>query len=187
MGAGQAQVIGYRWWRLVVWGVLLLALPVVVLMPGRPLWPAGTILSRLHALRPGQPLVSRALKVYSIYGTRADPLADLRGLLPADLAVVGFVGRGDDPDISLWRPFGLRRVEHLLITDSGTEIRQRGIEYVAAGEFNFGFNGTTFAAWQQQTGAELVATTNATVRVSEGPQPWYIVRFPREPVTGSRR
>ena len=40
-------------------------------------------------------------------------------------------------------------------------------------------SGTTFATWQQQTGVELVATTNATVRVSEGPQPWYVVRLRR--------
>ena len=50
-------------------------------------------------------------------------------------------------------------------------------EYIVVGDFNFGLSGTTFAAWQQQTGVELVATTNATVRVSEGPQPWYIVRL----------
>jgi len=104
-------------------------------------------------------------------------LASVRALLPPNLAAVGFLARGDDPDISLWRPYGTRRVEHILVSDSPTNIQQRGIEYIVVGEFNFGLSGTTFADWQKQTGAELVATTNATVRVSEGAQPWYIVRL----------
>jgi hypothetical protein len=90
------------------------------------------------------------------------------------------MGRGDDPDISFWRPFGHRRVEHVLVKDPPSEIRRRGIEYVVIGDFNFDINGTTFAAWQQETGAKLIVTTNATVRVSEGPQPWYIVQFSRQ-------
>ena len=36
---------------------------------------------------------------------------------------------------------------------------------------------TTLAEWLAQSGAELVATTNLTVKVSDGPQPWHIVRF----------
>ena len=59
------------------------------------------------------------------------------------------MGRGDDMDISLWRPFGERRVEHVLVGDSAAEIRKRGIEYLVAGDFNFGMNGTSFAAWRQ--------------------------------------
>jgi hypothetical protein len=98
-------------------------------------------------------------------------------LLPANLTVVGFIARGDEPDISFWRPFGTKRVEHLLLTDTPANIRQRGIEYAVAGDYYFFYEGTSFAVWKQQTGAELVATTNITIRVSEGPQPWYVVRF----------
>jgi len=176
-GAKQGKVIRTRWWRIACWIVIGLAIPVVVLTPGRPLWPANTILSHFHQRYPNQRLITRALNVYSIYGKRADPLASIRSCLPHDIRVVGFMGRGDDPDISLWRPFGQRRVEHLLVTDSAVEIRRRGIEYIVAGEINFGLNGATFEGWKQQTGVELVKTANATVRVSEGPQPWYIVRL----------
>jgi len=176
-GAKQSEIIRRRWWAVSVWIVIGMAVPVLVLTPARPLWPAGTILSHLQNRYPGHALISRALKVYSIYGTRADPLAGVCSLLPPELPVVGFLARGDDPDISLWRPYGTRRVEHVLVSDSPASIQQRGIEYIVAGEFNFELSGTTFTAWQQQTGAQLVATTNATVRVSEGPQQWYIVRL----------
>jgi len=178
-GAKQAEILRRRWWTVSVWVVVGMAIPVLVLTPARPLWPACTILSQLQKQHPGNALISRALKVYSVYSTRADPLAAVRSLLPRDLAVVGFLARGDDPDISLWRPFGTTQVKHLLVSDSPADIRQRSIEYIVVGDFNFGLSGTTFAAWQQQTGVELMATTNATVRVSEGPQPWYVVRLRR--------
>ena len=113
VGAGQAQVIRRHWWRVMVWVVVLLAAPVVVLMPGHPLWPARTVLGKLLALHPRQPLITRALTVYTVYAVRADPLANVRAVLPQGLAMVGFMGGPDDTDISLWRPFGQRRVERL--------------------------------------------------------------------------
>jgi len=45
------------------------------------------------------------------------------------------------------------------------------------GGFNLKEHNTTLDAWLQSSSAELVATTNATLKVGEGLQPWYIVRF----------
>jgi hypothetical protein len=126
---------------------------------------------------PENRLLSRAQQVYEVYANRADPLASVRALLPPGLEVVGFMGRGDDPDISFWGPFFKRHVKHLLVNDSAEDIRRWGVEYAVVGDINFGLQGTTFEAWRQRVGAELVATTNATVRVSEGPQRWYVVRI----------
>jgi hypothetical protein len=178
LGAGQAVIVRRRWWRVMVWGVLLLAVSVLVLTPGRPLWPARTVLSKLVALKPGHRLLARALTVYSVYDVRSDPLANVRALLPEGLSVVGFMGTGDDIDISLWRPFGTRRVEHILLSDSLEQIRQRHIQYAVVGEVNLLENHTTLAAWQAKTGAQVVATATATMTVTQGPHPWYLVRFP---------
>jgi hypothetical protein len=179
MGAGQAVIVQRCWWRTLAWGVVLLAVPVVVLVPGRPLWPAQTILSRLTAWKPNQRLLQRALTVYSVYNVRSDPLADVRALLPQGLKVVGFMGTADDLDISLWRPFGSRRVEHILLSESPEQIRQRHIQYAVVGEVNLLENNTTLAEWQKRTGAELVATATATTTVFQGQRHWYVVRFPR--------
>jgi hypothetical protein len=176
VGAGQLQIVRRGWWRVMVGGVLFLALVVLVLSPDRPLWPAKTILSRLSAQHPDQPLLSRALNVYTVYSKRSDPLADVRALLPPDLKVVGFIGTVDDCDISLWRPYGERRVEHFFLTDPPAQIRQQ-VQYVVVGGFNLKENNMTLDAWLQSSGAELVATTNATLKVAEGLQPWYVVRF----------
>ena len=64
VGAGQAVIVRRRWWRALAWGVMLLALPVLVLTPGRPLWPAKTVLSKLLVWKPGNRLLTRALTVY---------------------------------------------------------------------------------------------------------------------------
>jgi hypothetical protein len=151
---------------------------VLVLTPGRPLWPAQTLLSKVLAWKPGQRSIARALAVYSVYDVRSDPLANVRALLPEGLSVVGFMGSADDIDISLWRPFGQRRVEHVLLSDSPEQIRQRHIRYAVVGGFNLSEHNTTLAAWQERTGADLVATATATMLVSQGPQSWYVVRFP---------
>jgi hypothetical protein len=179
LGAGQSLVVRRRWWRWLTGAVLILALVVLILSPDRVLWPAKTILSKLAAQHPNQPTVTRALEVYTVYSQRNDALADVRALLPPDLKAVGFIGDEDDCDISLWRPFGTRRVEHFLLTDPPAQIRQR-VQYVVVGGFNLKEHGQTIDNWLQSSGAELVGTTNATLKASEGSQPWHVVRFKPE-------
>lgn len=176
-GAGQSQVVRRGWWRALTAGVLFLALVVLTLSPDRPLWPAKTILSGLAARHPDSHLISRALDVYTVYASRADSLADVRALLRPEVKAVGFIGAEDDCDISLWLPLGSRRVEHFLLSDPPERFQQEGIEYVVVGGLNLQLRGTTLDAWLQKTGAEVVAGTNATLKVSEGPQPWYVVRL----------
>jgi hypothetical protein len=175
-GAGQSQIIRRGWWRMLAGGSLVLALVVLVLSPDRPLWPAKTILSGALARHPDQRLLARALKVYTVYSGRSDALAGVRALLPPDIKAVGFIGTKDDCDISLWRPFGERRVEHFFLTDP-PELIRRQVQFVIVGGVNLKENDTTLDAWLQFSGTELVATTNATLKVADGLQPWYVVRF----------
>jgi hypothetical protein len=88
------------------------------------------------------------------------------------------MGTPDDIDISLWRPYGSRRVEHILLSDPPEELRQRHIQYAAIGEFNLLQNHTTLAAWQAKTGAQVIAKGSGTMTILEGPREWYIVRLP---------
>ncbi|MEI7534671.1 MAG: hypothetical protein WCK57_09905 [Verrucomicrobiae bacterium] len=178
-GAGQSQVVRRWWWRGLVGGVLALALVVLVISPDRPLWPAKTILSKVVTAHPEQRATARALQVYAVYAQRPDALAAVRELLPPGVKVIGFIGTEDDCDISLWRPFGSRRVEHFLLSDSPEFMRQR-VQYVIVGGFNLESHGQTIEGWQQRHGAELVSTTNALLKITEGVQPWYLVRFKPE-------
>ncbi len=154
-----------------------MALLVLVLTPDRPLWPAKTILSRLVARHPDSRSLARAFEVYSVYAKRPDPLAGVRALLPPDAGTIGFLGAEDDCDFSLWLPLGSRRVEPFLLSDPPQRYRDLGIQYAVVGGLNLKLRQTTLDEWMQKTGAQLVAATNATQKVTEGPQPWYVVRF----------
>jgi hypothetical protein len=176
--AGQAEVVKRRWWRIAEFVVVLMAFGVLVVTPARPLWPAQTALARLATLWPESRLVRQAATVYSVYASRPDPLANVRALLPQDLKTVGFIATGDDLDVSLWRPYGARRVEHFTLDDPVARMRERHVEYVVLGGLNLRFRNRALAAWLAATGGELVGSATAVVKVSEGPQPWYVVRIP---------
>jgi hypothetical protein len=174
---GQSMVVRRTWWKALVALAMLLAFPVLILTPGRPLWPAQTILASLHATHPNNGAIARAFEVYKVYSMRPDPLAQVRALLPPDVNVVGFMAAEDDIEVSLWRPFGSRVVKDLLVTDSPDKIRSRGIEYVVVGGFNLKLRHTTLEEWLRKSRAEAIASTTATVKVAEGEQPWYVVKL----------
>ena len=51
------------------------------------------------------------------------------------------------------------------------------VQYAVVGGFNLKNQGMTIDDWIQRNNAELVGTTNATLKVGEGAQPWFVVRF----------
>jgi len=173
---GSHKIVRSAFWRMLVWVNLLLALVVLLVTPGRPLWPAQTILSRLHARHPASRAITRALEVYEVYGIRWDPLAKIRDFLPPTEEAVGFMGSEDDIDISLWRPFGSRRVEHILLSERVEDIRRRGVRYVVVGGYHLMQQGLTLESWLERTHGNLIGAISATVKVSDGPQKWYVVR-----------
>ena len=176
-GAAQSEIIRRRWWRVLVCANLFFAFTVLILTPGRELWPAQTILSKLAAQNPNSHLLSRAQKVYSTYANRSDPLACVRDLLPQNISVVGFASAADDADISLWQPLGTRRVEQFLLADSSDQIQKQGIQYAVISGAALDQKNMTLDAWLKNSGAEWIATTNAVLKVSGGEQQWHVVRF----------
>jgi hypothetical protein len=177
IGRGQSELVRRAWWRSLGVGVMVLAFVVLVLLPDRPLWPAQYVLARLAIRHPASHSISRARNVYSVYAKRSDPLADVRALLPPGIKVVGFLGAEDDCDISFWLPFGSRRVEHFLLSDPPEQFQREGVEYAVVGGLNLKLRHVTLEDWLKRTGAEVVARTNGTLKVSEGPQQWYIVEL----------
>lgn len=174
---GQSIVVRRRWWKVLVWLMVLLAFPVLILTPGRPLWPAKTVLRKLHDAHPNSGSISRALKVYETYAIRPDPLAQVRALLPPNLKVVGFMAAEDDIEVSFWRPFGQRTVKDVLVTDTPQQLRDRGIEYIVVGGLNLKLRNKTLEEWVRETGVQIVASTTATIKVGEGAQNWYVARL----------
>src|SRR6185369_535043 len=89
---------------------------------------ALTILRALGAEKSSAPLLSRAYRVYSVYAGRDDAFRTARAVLPPGASPLGFV-TSDDPETSLWRPFGSRRVLHICSDDTPYQIRERDIQF----------------------------------------------------------
>ncbi len=177
IAAAQSQIVRRAWWQFLAGLVMLLALAALIVTPARPLWPAKTILAKLAAAHPNQRQLVRSQKVYEVYSRRSDPLAGMREWIPSGVKVVGFMGTDDDLDISFWKPYWSRRVEPFFAEDPPDDIRKLGIEYAFVSGLQLDVKHITFDVWLQKSGAQLLATTNATLTVSQGPAPWYFVRF----------
>src|SRR6185369_13959038 len=95
--------------------------------------------------------------------------------LPADASVLGFISF-DNPETSLWRPFGSRRVVHVTPGDTGEQLRGKGIKYVlvSSGEFGWMFN-TTLDEWMGKVNGELAWIMPLSLRASRGPADWFLV------------
>jgi hypothetical protein len=169
--AGHAWLVRRSWWRFAAGSVFALALVPLVLSPARPLFPALTV-CRLWTHVP-----ARAKAVYTVYRSRPDGFAPVKALLPADAAVLGFVGY-DDPEASLWTPLGSRRIEHIRPEDTAADLKSRGIRYILfhtdAVEAHFH---VPLAVWLQQHDAAVIQTLQLSLRVASGPKEWQLARL----------
>jgi hypothetical protein len=163
------------WWRRAGFLVFLLAAVLLILSPARPLWPAGTVLSSLSATNP---LVKRAQTVYAVYSERADAFAPARAILHDDPAPLGLI-TFDDPETSLWRPFGHRRILHVKARDTAADMCRRGIHYVLVNPPVLAErSGLTLAQWTETNRMQVVLTIPLTLKASIGPVDWVLVKVP---------
>ncbi len=172
----QQRLVGKQWFK---WGALLVgagSLAAVVLTPARPLWPAKMVLARWAAEYPDNKQIQRAKSVYDIYSIRSDALASLREQIPASVKTVGFIGGPSDLETSMWRPYGHRRVVHI-VDDKGFDRPQT--EWVIAKNTWIELTeGGSFDQWVRRTGGKVAFQTPITIKVSVGPELWSLVHYP---------
>src|SRR6185436_18163792 len=97
----------------------------------------------------------------------------IRKSLPADASPLGLI-TFDDPETSLWRPFGLRRILHVKSIDTGGEVRARGIKYVLVNEQK---TGEPFEQWLQRMNGRLLETRELRLRAGKPPFVWHLVEL----------
>ena len=186
MGSSHQWIVRALWWRWMAAGTFLLAVVVVVVAPTRPLWPAGSTLSALRQRHPASAVLERADLVYSVFDSRWDILEPVRDLLPPGVQQIGYVFLGDPPETSLWRPFGSRRVWHLLPSDPVNYLRERGIEYVVVGSdgCETPIDGVSLdewvPSWVKRVKGTVVGQVTLRIKARMGPATWYVVRLPVE-------
>lgn len=171
----QTFLVRKLWWQRLAFALTLLAIPVIVMAPARPLWPANACLSEVPPS--AGKIWQRAKDVYATYGRRSEILAPLRTQLPADCKVVGFLGTGDNSPVALWWPLGSRRVEYVLQQDSPEQIRARGIQILIINGEELMVEGDSIEQWLQRCHAEVICSRPITSLVRLGPKPWYLVRL----------
>lgn len=171
----QEQVVRRRWWRWSALPVFLMAMMVVILTPARPLFPMQTM---LKLLEPKTEFASRAETSYVENARRNDGIGPVRALIPPEIHTIGFVSNGNDIEPSLWRPYGERRVEYVLPSDTAGNLRQRGIQYVVVADENLALRGMTIADWVKEYNAEKVGQMSL-VRTFPPyiPAVWYVAKL----------
>jgi hypothetical protein len=169
--AGHEQVIRKKWWRAAAFGVFLLAAAPLILSPARPLFPVQTVLAKLR--HPPE----RVATVYSVYGARNDAFAPARAALPPGLKVLGLVTY-DDPETSLWRPFGSRRIVHVCPADTAAELKVAGVEFILVKPdlFQIWFH-RSFDDWLKNVKGEIVQSIPLHLRAGMESGDWQLVRL----------
>ncbi len=170
-----SELLRRLWWRyLAMFGFFLAGL-LLIATPPRPLWPAQTLLRAMDADTSSSPLLKRVWTVYSVYGARADGFAPVRKALPSDLKVLGLV-TFDDPETSLWRPFGAHRIRHVTRMDDSRSLRDKSIKLVLVSEYVLATQeGLTMDQWLTRCDAKILSSFDLTLRATRGPTRWYLV------------
>jgi hypothetical protein len=176
-GAGHERLMGKCWWRVLVFAVFVAAAGLLIISPARPLFPVQELLKTIRPLAPNSRLFTRLETVYSVYGARADAFEPVRAVLPADANPLGLI-TGDDPEASLWQPFGSRRIEHVCPEDTSADLKRQGIEYVLLREevLKAWFK-CSLDDWLKQMNAQVVRKIPLNLRASTGSRDWYLVKL----------
>ncbi len=176
-GRGHALIVTKSWWRAAAFAVFFMAAGLLIISPARPLFPAGAILGKLASRDAGSEILARMKEVYSVYARRNDAFAAVRDGLPSGLKVLGMITY-DDPETSLWRPWGARRVEHVCPSDTAADLKARGIEYILLHQevFEQWFD-RPLDVWLEKMNARIVQKIPVDLRASRGPRDWYLVKL----------
>ena len=84
----------------------------------------------------------------------------------------------DDPETSLWRPFGSREIKHVCPGDTAADLKARGIGYIFVK--TEGFEGRFSCPpenWVARMNAQAVQKISLRLRAGEGPADWWLVKL----------
>ena len=175
--AGLERLVKKFWWRAAAFTVFVIAAGLLIISPARPLFPVLTILEKARAHAPDSRMLARTEEVYSVYRNRNDAFAPVRDALLPHSEILGMT-TFDDPETSLWRPFGSRRIVHVCPGDTAAKLKAEGVEYVVVRGEAFGkwFSGS-MDDWLKQMDAQVIRTIPLNLRAAQGPMDWYLVKL----------
>jgi hypothetical protein len=165
------------WWRGLAYLSFAMGAVLLIVSPPRPLWPAQTSLKALDADKSTSPLLKRVWTVYSVYGDRSDGFEPVRGMLSPEVKTLGLV-TFDDPETSLWKPFGSRVIKHVPRSDDAAALRRSGIHHVLVSDYILEVHqNTTIDEWLARYDGEILHSLDLILRAGRGPTRWHLVRI----------
>jgi hypothetical protein len=173
---GHAQLVKHIWWRGAALVVFALAAGLLVISPARPLFPAGAVMAQLQARHPGSGLIARTAAVYAIYHDRHHAFQTVLDALPPGLKTLGFITY-DDPETSLWQPYGTRVIVYVCPSDSPADLKALGIQYILAKGSLFGPRYLNYDDWLATMNAQTVQTLQLNLRAGDPAATWYLIRL----------
>ena len=177
--SGVEWQVRRRWWKVLGLCVFLFAGLSVLVIPERPLWPALTALKKLESCF-HSPALARATTVYETYRARSEVLSPLIEALPNSTQSIGLISV-TEPEAGLWRPFGSRRVFHILSETKPDEIAACGIERVIINVDSApAVLKMPLADWLEKFNATVEKTMIIRVFASGPPNTYQLVRIARE-------
>jgi hypothetical protein len=174
--SGHEQLTRKSLWRASAYLVFAIAAGLLIISPARPLFPVGALLAKLQAGNSNSKLSARIDEVYSVYRERNHAFAPALAALPPDLKVLGLITY-DDPETSLWQPFGSRHVVCLKPTDTVAWLKSQSIQYILARSTLFGNRFPDFNDWKQRMNAVVIREIQLNLRAGTGPVGWYLIRL----------
>jgi hypothetical protein len=171
----NATLVRQKWWMACAILASLAGVPGLVLTPARPLLPMPRIAADLAEQHPQSATAQRMATVYRVYADRADSLAPLRRLLPADAGTIGFVCSDDDSEFSLWLPLGSRKVFDLTPDDTAADLQAADVHYIVVGAAGLAQRGSNIDEFLARYGGRIVGHEKIIVKVLRGPEDWYVV------------
>jgi hypothetical protein len=173
---GNAMLVRRRWWKALAFLAAFSTLPALILSAPRPLWPAQDVFRILEQLMPDRRLVERAATVYAVYAARSDVLGSLRKYLPPGTETIGFLGTSDEPETSLWRPFGTRRVVDVT-KENKQQLLDKGVSTLVLSSYGVQETyGYSLDDWLQQRHLRVLGRETLSVYVRRGPEDWVVVK-----------
>ena len=170
---GAKHPVRQRWWRLTTYAVSLIPVIILIIQPARPLFPVSLVVRSLPRGGAIGSLSSRIISVYQTYQARADVLAPVRDLLPGSVREIGFIGTEDDPEPSLWQPFGQRTVRDIVNPMDVSSLP----DFVSVSEsWLREQTGQRLEDWAKAVGMEEVGCVKITLKIRNGDQNWCVYR-----------
>jgi len=179
-GETAARLTFCKWWRGWAFFGFFLAAMLLVISPARPLWPALTFLNRFGSRLGTNGLAGRLNDVYRVYAHRPYAFAPALELLPPDVHLLGVITK-DDPETSLWRPFGSRRIVHVLAHESGDDLRRDGIKYILVKVDQLS---EPWPDWLHRVRGHIIASVDLRLRAGQPPTLWHLVALDPSPTGG---